>query len=328
MRTGQGTSAGLGYRRSDLWRDRLDVRTTGRAAVAGAYMADFELDFPQFRKNRSTLDFYLKYENSPQMDYFGPGRASDQDDRTSYRLEDFGMDVRAGYELIHNLTLGGSGGWMAVHNGPGKRNGVPSTDEIFSPKTTPGLGQDSDFFRWGGFLEYDYRDFHGGPKSGGLYAVRFHQYSDQKTDKFSFQRLHLEAQQYFPYMNRKRVFALMIATTMTFTDGEQSVPFYLQPSVGGPESLRGFGRYRFHGNHSLFASAEHRWHAFAGLDVALFADVGKVTERRSDLNLKNLQFSPGFGFRFRIQNTIVMRIDIAFSEEDFRWVWTFDDIFK
>jgi outer membrane protein assembly factor BamA len=328
MRTGQQMAGGLGYRRSDLWGDQLELRTTGRASIAGGYMADFGLDFPQLRKKKYLLDFYTQYQNSPRMDYYGSGPESQKEDRTSYRFEELGLDLRLGYELRHNLTLGGTAGWLATRNGPGNRDGVPPTDQIFTPETTPGLGVDSQFFRWGGFLEYDFRDYRGGPKSGGLYAARFHQYSDQSSREFSFQQLHLTAQRYFPYLNRQRVVAVMIATTMTFTEGGQLVPFYLQPTVAGSYSLRGFGRYRFYGDNSLVATAEHRWHAFSGLDLAAFVDVGKVAEKRADINFKDLKFSGGFGFRFRIQNTVAMRFDVAASRETFRCVWSFDDIFK
>ena len=38
MRSGQGMSVGIGYRRSDLWRERLGYRVTARGTLQGAYM--------------------------------------------------------------------------------------------------------------------------------------------------------------------------------------------------------------------------------------------------------------------------------------------------
>ena len=45
MRAGQGFTAGLGYRRSDLLREHLGVRTTARGTLQRAHMFDVDLDF-------------------------------------------------------------------------------------------------------------------------------------------------------------------------------------------------------------------------------------------------------------------------------------------
>jgi len=55
MRSGQGFTAGLGYRRSDLWRERLGYRATARGTFQGAYLFDFDLDFQGLRTERTSL---------------------------------------------------------------------------------------------------------------------------------------------------------------------------------------------------------------------------------------------------------------------------------
>ena len=52
MRPGQGFTAGLGYRRSDLWAERLGYRATARGTLQGAYLFDFNLDFQGLRTER------------------------------------------------------------------------------------------------------------------------------------------------------------------------------------------------------------------------------------------------------------------------------------
>jgi outer membrane protein assembly factor BamA len=215
-----------------------------------------------------------------------------------------------------------------VHTGPGQRSGVPSTDEVFTPETTPGLDQDTDFFRWGGFLGYDYRDSRTGPKSGGFYGVRYREYKDLSLGLFGFRQTELEFQQYFPYFNGTRVIAVRVASTLSFAKKDQSVPYYLQPTLGGNDDLRGFERYRFYDNNRIFASIEHRWHVFTALDMALFADAGKVVHQKADVDFTDLDFSGGLGFRFRLLDAVVSRIDLAWSREGFRFMWTFSDIYR
>ncbi len=171
MRSGQGFSAGLGYRRSDIWHDRFAMRGTARITPQLAYLLDLELDFQSLRKDWFFLDFYTKYEYSPQMDFYGQGGDSLEESRTSYVFEDFSTDFRLGFNVTDYFRAGFTIGGLVVHTGTGKRSGFPSTDEIFDSETAPGLGEDTTFSRWGSFVELDYRDLPGGPRAGGYYSA-------------------------------------------------------------------------------------------------------------------------------------------------------------
>ncbi len=328
MRSGQGQTFGFGYRRSDMWRDTTGMRASARGTMKQAYMLDYELDFKSLTTERSFVNLYAKYENSPQMAYYGPGPDSSEDDRSSYRLEDLSIDLHGGAELFRGFHLGLTGGWLTVHTGPGSRSGFPSTEEIFDPEAVPGLMRDTDFLRFGAFIQYDHRDIPSGAKRGGLYAARFRQYDDQDLKQFSFRQAEFVAEHYFPYYNGMRVVAVRVATVLSFESEGQQVPFYLQPRLGGNDDLRSFARYRFYDDHMIYANLEHRWHAFTGLDMAVFIDAGKVIPSKADVDFGELRYGGGIGFRFKIRGGVFMRIDFAVGSEGFRWMWTFNDIFK
>ncbi len=328
MRSGQGMTVGLGYRRSDLFKERLGFRTTFRGTIKRASLVDFELTFPKLQTENAFLNFYAKYENSPQIDFYGKGPDSSEDDRTSYRLETFGFDINGGYELFGFFGLGITGFMANVHTGPGQRGGFPSTDEIFDQDSAPGLREDTYYGGLGGFMFIDYLDSQAGPRSGGLYGFRARQFTDLDLKKFSFRQVDFEAQQYIPFFNKTRVIALRALATLTFENSGNTIPFYAQPKVGGNNSLRGFQRYRFYDKHAVVLTAEHRWHAFSGLDMAMFVDAGKVASRKADLDFTNLEVSYGFGFRFKLNEAYFMRIDFAGGREGLRFMWTFSDVFK
>ena len=328
MRSGQGFSAGLGYRRRDLWRDRLSYRATARGTVNLAYLLDFDLDFKSVRSERSSVNWYTKFESSPRMDYYGQGNSSNENDRTSYLYEDLTTDVHAAFTPARFLRLGLTGGFVGPHVGSGQRGGVPSTEERFDPATAPGLGDDPTFARWGAFIAFDHRDTRSGPRGGGVYGVRFRQYADLDLDRYSFRQAEFEAQHYLPYFNRMRVIALRATTVLSFPTEGQVVPFYLQPTIGGNDNLRGFPRYRYYDDHAVFFSVEHRWHASNVLDMAVFVDAGKVAPELADIDLSDLEWSGGIGFRIKALGAYIMRIDFAAGREGFRAMWTFSDIFK
>src|SRR5262249_29980163 len=68
MRSGQGMSFGAGYRKTDVWDERIGVRTTARMTVQGAYMLDARISLQGLEFGRSFFNIYTKYEKSPQMD--------------------------------------------------------------------------------------------------------------------------------------------------------------------------------------------------------------------------------------------------------------------
>ena len=327
MRSGQGTSFGLGYRRSDLLRDHLGFRFTGRGTLAKAFMFDLGVDSPALQTDRFRFGFYAKYENSPQMDFYGLGPESKQEDRTSFRLEDFSGDLRMSLDFLRYFRINAHGGFLNVNTGRGKRKKYPSSEDLFPPESTPGLGEQTHFTRLGGSLQFDYRDFPGDPRGGGNYLVGLTQYWDRKLEQHTFRNLNLVAEQYIPYFNRTNVLVLRAQSQMTFAKYGQTVPFYLEPVLGGNEFLRGFSWYRFRDANSLILTAEHRWHVFSGGHAAVFVDAGKVVPERSDINFSDLEVAGGFGLRFQMESRVFMRIDVAASHEGFRLIWTFNNVF-
>ena len=327
MRSGQGTAFGLGYRRSDLFRDHLGFRVTGRGTFQKAYMFDLEVNSPALQSDHFRFGFYTKYENSPQMDFYGLGPDTKEEDRTSYRFEDFFADLRMSFDLFRSFRINAHGGILNVNTGQGQRSKYPSIEEVFPPESTPGLAQQTNFWQLGGSLQFDYRDFPGDPRGGGNYLVGVTQYWDRKLDEHTFRNLDLIAEQYIPYFNRTHVLVLRAQTRMAWARDESTVPFYMAPVLGGNEFLRGFTWYRFRDVNSLILTAEHRWHVFSGGHAAIFVDAGKVAAERSDIDFNDLEVIGGFGLRFQMESRVFMRIDVAGSREGFRLIWTFNNVF-
>jgi outer membrane protein assembly factor BamA len=139
--------------------------------------------------------------------------------------------------------------------------------------------------------------------------------------------LDAEIQQYFGFFNKTRVVALRAKTTLTTPGRGQVVPFYLQPTVGGSEDLRGFRSFRFYDNNSFVLNGEYRWHVMSLLDMALFADAGKVFPRRGQLNFSNMEVDGGMGFRFNVKGQPFVRFDIAGSTEGVQVWFKFNPLF-
>ena len=325
--SGSGLSLGLEYLRRDLAGGRFVFRSAAQASFKTYQKYDLQFSVPRFARNRLFLDLYSVHRNYPGINYYGPGPDSARGSRSNFRLEDTEFVGTLGVRPVSHLHVGATLGYLMNNVGPGTDSRFISSEQVFSAPETPGIDRQADFFRPGAFVQYDYRDNPGGPRSGGNYIVQFTRYEDRTLGLHDFGRLDLEIQQYIPFFNRRRVLALRGKSVLTFPDKDQRVPFYLQPVLGGSDDLRGFRRFRFYDDNLLVVNGEYRWEVFSGLDMALFADAGKVFRRHAQWNFKDVEGSAGFGFRFNARNNVFLRLDVGFSHEGFQVGMRFSPIF-
>ena len=313
LATGQGFALGVQYIKKDIAHGALQFHSAASVSLAKAQKYTIGLRAPTLLDGKLELDMLAEHRNLPQVDFYGLGPESNLEDRTSFRLEDTTYNFEARFRPVPQLfSFGGRFGFIENNTGPGTRSGFPSAEQLFSP---PGIVDQTDFTRTGGFFEINYLDQPGGARSGGRYIADYNHFQDQDIGRHDFQRLDLTAEQYIPFYNKRRVIALRARTIMSFTEGGNTVPFYMKPWLGGPYALRGFRNYRFYDDHQILMNAEYRWEAFSGLDMALFMDAGKAVPRKADLDFSDLETAAGVGFRFNIRNTTFLRLDFAFSHE-------------
>ncbi|MDX1980853.1 MAG: BamA/TamA family outer membrane protein [Bryobacteraceae bacterium] len=327
MVTGGGFALGPEYFREDFLRGQLTTRASAQFSTRGYRKYEAEAILPRLAGDHLFLNAIASRRTYRGIQYHGPGPDSSRS-RTNYLLEDTSIDGIAAVKPGRFLKLGGSLGGLWVNVGPGQDSRFASSEQVFTPAQAPGIDRQTNFFRYGTFGQFDYRDSAAGPKSGGNYVMQFSWFRDQQLSLYSFRRLDIDLQQYVPFFNRSRILALRARTTLTDTDAGNLVPFYLQPFLGGSDDLRGFRPFRFSDRNSMVLNAEYRWEVFSGLDGAIFVDGGKVFPRRGFLNFRDLEGSAGFGLRFNVQNATFLRIDVGFSHEGFQVWFKFNDVFN
>jgi hypothetical protein len=126
-------------------------------------------------------------------------------------LEDTAIDVTFGVRPLPRLrefTIAGSAGYVWNNVGPGTNKQWASTEKVFTPAQAIGIDQQTDFFRYGGHAQFDWRDNPGGPRRGGYSLAQVSRYEDRKRQWHDFTRLDLELQQYLSFFNERRVIAL------------------------------------------------------------------------------------------------------------------------
>ena len=176
------------------------------------------------------------------------------------------------------------------------------------------------------FVEFATLDRALNEPAGGRYRFAFTRYDDRDFDRFSFQRWDLDLRQYLPFLHGTRTIALRAWLSSSDPDEGHVVPFYLQPSLGGATTLRGFRTFRFRDRSALLLQAEYRWRINELVSGALFYDTGAVASRLGDLG--ELERDYGFGLRAGSRTEVVFRADFAFGgREGARILLRFDDVF-
>ncbi len=329
LMSGSGFGLGPLYSRPDLLGEKLDFKFSLAGSFNQYWASAVQLSLPHLAGDRVRADFYARHSDAISIDYYGSGPNSRKGDRSNYRQEDTSFDGRVSWRPDRRHTsIGFYSGLLGVNVGPGTSGDSPSTEKLFNPSQAPGVNQQTNFFRYGPYVEYNNLDKPGDPHRGGNYEARLIFYDDADVNRYAFRRFDGWTEHYIPFFNEKRVIALHASTSLSWTKPGQVVPFYLQPTLGDSHDLRGYARFRFRDNNSLALSSEYRWEVMPGFDMALFADAGRVFEKPGNLSLNNLRYSGGFGFRFKTRDAVVMRIDTGFSREGFSLWFKFSDVFS
>jgi hypothetical protein len=290
--TGGGFSLGPRYIRRDWLREHLISDSYLVGSTKKWYKGRSSLDFVGLMDNHLEFTAAGAYENAASMPYYGEGPDSNKNNRSDFRREFTSAHFGGKFHLLdQKLSAGYSVGGLLVNVGPGDLSDWPSTDNIFNEANTPGLEKQSN------------------------------------GNNSSFHLLQTQATYYVPFINGMRTLAFRAANETTFHADGQQVPFYLQPTLGGPNDLRGYERYRFYDNGVSVLSGEYRWSVAGSLEMALFGDGGNVYARPGLIGVRDLRGDGGVGLRFKNKQQEIMRFDVGFSPEGVKVWFVFNNAF-
>lgn len=327
MVTGAGwISAGPGYRRW-LFGDRAIVDASAAISWRSYKMAQTRFELTKLAHSRLAVGSQIFWQDLTQVTYFGEGAGSLESDRSEYRMKS--TDV-VGYTNVRPtqwLTVGGRIGWMDRPSllspaGTFKR-GNPATQEVFAENVAFSRQEQPAYLHGDLSITSDTRDSRSHPTGGGVYRAAWATYSDRDGGAFSFRRYEAEAAQFVPLAEGRLVLAMHGWLVGTDTTSDQTAPFYLMPSLGGHNTLRGYSDYRFHDRNLLVFNAESRLALFTHVDLAAFVDAGNVAPRIGDLNVDKRDY--GLGLRMHSMRATFARIDVAHGEDGWRFFFRTGD---
>ena len=288
------------------------------------------------QEERSFVSASTSYVRTLTTRFYGFGPDSRSGDETSYTDEATIAFVslndsvpRAGDNVVVLAGLRGE-----HHNlSKGHVRNRPSTDAIYPSMFSDGDGHDSLWITTG--LSYDTRDSITNPYGGWL-AQTVAETVPAETHGDGGGRYTVRGEWvtrlpglFFHDDDRSEenppTDTLAIGAFTQWVSGD--LPFWALPSLGGPNTLRGYIAHRFTGRAAWHASAEYRFwpwpRGFAITDsirlerigLAPFYELGTVANDLGVLAHARVHDSFGLGLRIGLERTAIFRADLGFSRE-------------
>ncbi len=348
---GSGLAGGLSYLQPKIWGD-VDVSASAFYSVKGYRHFEVQMGLlpnrgkstPPLLSETEELDQLADLERGkvsqlsiyatgrrrfhPQVSYFGAGPESQRTSETDFLLRDNLFEITLEYQLGSRLLGRLDTGFLQHSLGAGTRMSTPTVGELFDESSAPGLNAPPHYWRVGGSLVLDYRDNSGVPHKGFALALGWSRYDEVSgQNQFNFRRYEVDARGFVPLGSRQRGMALRFRFVNDRPAEGNRVPFFLQLSLGGSHTLRGFDRFRFRGDKLMLYQAEYRWEPSRRFELALFADAGAVAGSGSKLSFSDLESDFGVGFRVRTSRATVFRLEQAWSREASKTVVSFSASF-
>lgn len=275
----------------------------------------------------------VRHYQLPQMTYFGLGNTAPVANDSLYGLQKTMASARVEFPLPGNFSLDlGVGGLQAD---PSSVAGAshPSIEQKFTAADTPALQSSTGYWIPSAGIRWKY------PQAAMLWGystsldATAQLYEEHSSRPYSFRRIDATWRNLYrarvrvkPPASRpgppRNVSLGEISATFRLTESwaaaGNSVPFYLQPTIGGldidnNDVLRSYRDYRFRAPNVLTFQAEYTRPIRGPLGILGFYDVGKVAMSRGDLDFSHTHHSFGVGIVVNAGGLPVLKVYYAWG---------------
>jgi hypothetical protein len=164
---------------------------------------------------------------------------------------------------------------------------------------------------FGPTIAWDSRDGINWPRSGSLIELRATAYEPFMGSDVSYRRLLIDARRYQPLW-LDHILAMRFVSQTVWGD----VPFQRLPQLGGAGLFRGWFTGQLRGKMLIAAELEYRAPIGKRFAAVAFGSVGRVSDERRSMSLKDLRVAGGGGLRVSVdrRDRVNIRLDLAYGD--------------
>ncbi len=333
---GSGLGAGLGYRDEAIhgWPLGFEAssifsyrgyegyalavgKVRGRESRAGLGIADTTAPWMLQAAEGPATGFSayaeVNYRDYPEQPFYGPGANHSGVRRADFLLFGTSSDAVAQYQATRTFGIALRGGLTSFGLGAAAHAEHPNLESVLDADGARSPLEPQQFVTLGAGAVLDTRASHDDPRNGIFLGGAVWRFANPASSQFDFTRVLVDARSYLTPFGDRGVLALRALLSADITAPGARVPFYLQQTLGGAATLRGFATDRFRGDAVASVSAEYRRQVNDFLDLGPFLDVGAVGPGPSRLSMSAAR--AGFGLRagIRYRSHVLFHLDVGRS---------------
>jgi hypothetical protein len=317
LRPGAGIAIGFDYVQTGVAGGTFDLRAGSRLSHRLYQRHEVQIGIPRLAHDRVFADILFFHRSYTEIDYFGIGPDSTEENHSDYRISGPALYGTLGYRPNEKVAFGGRMGVLQSSLGSGRSGDLPSVEETFGEGDLPGRVEEPDYVLFGGFLSLDRRNAPEETTAGAYYEVRATLYRDRGFDRFDFEELWVEALHFIP-LDPRWTLATRARGQFTRAAAGEEIPFFLLPTLGGVHSLLAFENDRFRDRQLLLLNAELRYQLRPSIRLEALLDVGQVFRDFDSLRLGGFELSSGVGARYKFGERLLVGVNLGVGREGAR----------
>jgi len=280
---------------------------------------EFKLRDKTFLAKKLEINLFAFSFSDGSARFFGFAAGTPRQRESNYTDTEIGFNLSAGYDIGRHFQVILGERYRDVKIEAGAVTSIPFIKDRFKEQRVPGID---------GFaahaqrisLVYSTLDSFTSPTYGGFAKITIENSSKVLGGSADYRHYEGELKGFIPFDNARYISVFRLVYNQTL--GEK-VPFLEQSSLGGENTLRGYGRNRFIDNSYFLLNLEERirlfrWEIFnvkADWELAPFIDLGSVMSRLDRSSDKQFEFNPGIGVRAVVRPNIIGRVDVGFGHD-------------
>lgn len=318
-----GWRYGLSYTRLNILHDSDRARWVASHSTNKYRRLEMTYSSPEAFSSSVGLQFAAGYRKRPRESFYGLGNETKDTDRSAFTMERSQIRASVPWEVFENVKISTEAVFVAYRVFDGRSPEWPTSlselQEMYGMKHAD--FRSADIIEAGLTLDHDWRDSQGQPSRGGREILSL-QYCRGvgRSDDITYVISRAEISHYLNIYN-KRLLAIRVAAQSVDADDKETpiLPFYLKSNLGGRDDLRGFLNNRLVDNDMTMATIEYRWPIWSMIDAFIFAEAGRVySSLTEEFTLRNWHEGFGTGLRVWREESVLLSIQIAFSDEERR----------
>jgi hypothetical protein len=274
------------------------------------------------------------YKLMPNLEVYGIGPNTTSDGLAYYKDERVWAGVIVRRRLLENQFVALMGTYSSIDARLPGEDYRPTIEEKYGPDV-PGFGETSNGILARVAWFYNSTTETGDPQRGTMAGVTVGGFAATNTNDISFTAYRFELQQFVPLWFTGR--ALALRGYMNFIDdtGTAPIPFQRMFINEMPDMFRAFDSGRWRDLGITGVDIEYRFPLIAdkkkggfGIDTVLLTDIGQVFSESSELQIDNLTYSYGFGFRAFMNHFYIGNLEFVWGDEGFQFRLSTKQLFQ